>query len=81
MADKLFGLLFTASALFFIFSLYLVYDALAPIAFRERRASERILARAFLRDRLSAAPSRCLLPFHRMSREKSPVRGIGILAA
>jgi len=35
MADKLFGLLFTASALFFIFSLYLVYDALAPIAFRE----------------------------------------------
>jgi hypothetical protein len=31
----LFSLLFTASALFFIFSLYLVYDVLAPIAFRE----------------------------------------------
>ena len=35
MRDKFFTLLFTATALFLIVSLYLVYDALAPIAFIE----------------------------------------------
>jgi hypothetical protein len=33
MRDKFFTLLFTASALFFIFSLYLIYDTLAPLTF------------------------------------------------
>jgi len=35
MRDKFFTFLFTATALFFIVSLYLVYDVLAPIAFTE----------------------------------------------
>jgi hypothetical protein len=35
MRDKIFTLLFTATALFFIVSLYLVYDVLVPIAFTE----------------------------------------------
>ena len=81
MADKLFGLLFTARALFFIFSLYLVYDALAPIAFRES-ASERILARAhFSATVCQQLPHDALLPFLIGCRaKKSSVRGIGILA-